>query len=98
MKTYLFPVCGEKGVFTSDVERGLIREDLDGLFQRLAFLSDESTTHEAGLFLAGRRVPLDDAGEVGACREGAEGLAPVAGEAGGAEGIGHRLVAVADEE
>ena len=43
-------------------------------------------------------VALDDAAEVGAGGEGAEGLAPVAGEAGGAERVGGRLVAVADEQ
>ena len=43
-------------------------------------------------------MAVDDAAEVGAGRQGAEGLAPVAGEAGGAEGVGDGLVAVADQE
>ena len=47
---------------------------------------------------ADRAVALDDAAEVGAGGQGAEGLAPVAGEAGGAEGVGDGLVAVADQE
>ena len=44
------------------------------------------------------RWRVDDAPEVGAGGEGAEGLAPVAGEAGGAEGVGDGFVAVADQE
>ena len=43
-------------------------------------------------------MALDDAAEVGAGGERAEGVAPVAGEAAGAEGVGHCLVAVADKE
>ena len=45
-----------------------------------------------------RAVAVDDAAEVGAGGQGAEGLAPVAGEAGGAEGVGDGLVAVADQQ
>lgn len=45
-----------------------------------------------------RAMAGDDALEISAGGEGAEGLAPVAGEAGGAEGVGHRLVPVADQE
>src|SRR5438445_12664674 len=45
-----------------------------------------------------RPVALDDATEVDPRGEGAEGLAPVAGEAGGAEGVGDSLVAVADQQ
>src|SRR4051794_41960003 len=43
-------------------------------------------------------VALDDAAEVDAGGEGAEGLAPVAAEAGGAEGVGDGFVAVAGKE
>ena len=45
-----------------------------------------------------RAVALDDAAEVRAGGEGAEGVAPVAAEAGGAEGVGDGLVAVADQQ
>ncbi len=45
----------------------------------------------------GRHVPPDDATEVRARRQGAEGVAPIAGQAGGAEGVGDGGVAVADE-
>ena len=53
---------------------------------------------EAGRLGDCRRVPGDDALVVQAGRQGAEGTAPVAAEAARAEGIGHRFVAVADEE
>src|SRR5258707_14586608 len=43
-------------------------------------------------------MAVDDAGEVGVGGQGAEGLAPVAGEAGGAEGVGRGLVAVTHQE
>ena len=43
-------------------------------------------------------VAIDDRREVEPRRERAEGLAPVAGEAGGAEGVGDGFIAVADEE
>jgi hypothetical protein len=49
-------------------------------------------------WLDGGAVPLDDPAEVRIGREGAEGLAPVAREAGGAEGVGDRFVAVADQQ
>ena len=43
-------------------------------------------------------MAVDDALEVEAGGEGAEGSAPVAVEAAGAEGVGDRFVAVADQE
>src|SRR5438128_1975205 len=43
-------------------------------------------------------MAVDDARVVVARGQGAEGLAPVAGEAGGDEGVGDGLVAVADQE
>jgi hypothetical protein len=48
--------------------------------------------------LADRHVPVDDPAEVGGGGEGAEGVAPVAGEPRGAEGVGDRRVAVADQQ
>ena len=42
-------------------------------------------------------MPLDDAAEVGVGGKRAEGLPPVAAQAGGAEGVGDGIVAVADE-
>src|SRR5919204_6882944 len=45
-----------------------------------------------------RAVPLDDPGEVGAPWQGAEGQARVALQARGAEGVGDRRIAVANQQ
>ncbi len=78
-----------------------------GLFRRLTAVRERRikrtafeayTTPNAVLFRSGdRAVAIDDAIEVEAGGESAEGLAPVAGEAGGDEGVGDGLVAVADQ-